>query len=108
MLLQVYFFAKINCYYGLGIILSVSAFIYCLSIAFVFFQDLLYFQQLKQYVIEYDMLVDSLITKVSFLCYNIQFNLAFTLSLQSVVLCQLVCFQLMKETVDRPLFYLII
>ncbi|KAJ7325675.1 hypothetical protein OS493_029099 [Desmophyllum pertusum] len=25
--------------------------------------DLLYFQQLKQYVVEYDMLVDSLITK---------------------------------------------
>ncbi|CAH3029161.1 unnamed protein product [Porites evermanni] len=28
-----------------------------------FLQDLLYFQQLKQYVVEYDMLVDSLITK---------------------------------------------
>ena len=32
---------------------------------FIFLQDLLYFQQLKQYVVEYDMLVDSLITKVT-------------------------------------------
>ena len=32
---------------------------------FTFLQDLLYFQQLKQYVVEYDMLVDSLITKVT-------------------------------------------
>lgn len=33
---------------------------------FIFLQDLLYFQQLKQYVVEYDMLVDSLITKVTY------------------------------------------
>ena len=32
---------------------------------FVYLQDRLYFQQLKQYVIDYDMLVDSLITKVT-------------------------------------------